>query len=41
LFGTTSKEVSKVEEPVQITKSEYERLISRINQLTEIINKLK
>jgi hypothetical protein len=41
LFGTTSKEVSKAEEPVQITKSEYERLISRINQLTEIINKLK
>lgn len=41
LFGSTSKETATIDEPVQITKSEYERLISKINQLTEIINKLK
>jgi hypothetical protein len=41
IFGTTSNTVSKNDEPIQITKSEYAKLISKINQLTEIINKLK
>lgn len=41
IFGTTSNTVSKTDEPIQITKSEYAKLISKINQLTEIINKLK
>ena len=41
IFGTTSKSVSKNDEPIQITKSEYAKLVSKINQLTEIINKLK
>jgi hypothetical protein len=41
LFGTTATETNTKEEMAQITKSEYDKLVSRINLLTEIINKLK
>jgi ABC-type uncharacterized transport system permease subunit len=41
IFGTTSKTSSKDDEYIQLTKSEYAKLVSKINQLTEIINKIK
>ena len=41
LFGIGTTNSKKEEETVQITKTEYNMLISKINQLTEKINKIK
>jgi hypothetical protein len=40
-FSTPKQETNKGDEIVNITKREYDMLMSRINQLTEIIDKLK